>query len=173
MNSQSAVWSVLTNILSREPHCRHMVSKKLYTEMVRQSLWHCYQHWVLKTAKSTTVNNRHYSGVIMSVMASQLTSLKSVYLAVSSGADQRKHQSSASLAFVRGIHRWPVNSPHKGPVTRKMFPFDDVIMSDNNIHLNKATMVITVTSFLTGVKATIPQTSSDSKAINLSHPVLG
>ena len=45
-----------------------------------------------------------------------------------SDADQRKHQSSASLAFARGIHRWPVNSPHKGPVTRKMFPFDDVIM---------------------------------------------
>ena len=43
------------------------------------------------------------------------------------GADQRKHQSSASLAFVRGIHRWPVHSPHKGPVTRKMFPFDDVM----------------------------------------------
>ena len=40
----------------------------------------------------------------------------------------RKHQSSASLVFVRGIHRWPVNSPHKGPVTRKMFPFDDVII---------------------------------------------
>ena len=48
------------------------------------------------------------------------------------GADQRKHQSSASLAFVWGIHRGPVNSPHKGPVTRKMFPFDDVIM----IHIN-------------------------------------
>ena len=47
--------------------------------------------------------------------------------AVIQGADQRKHQSSASLAFVLGIHRWPVNSPHKGPVTRKMFPFDDVI----------------------------------------------
>ena len=30
---------------------------------------------------------------------------------------------------MRGIHRWPVNSPHKGPVTRKMFPFDDVIMT--------------------------------------------
>ena len=43
-------------------------------------------------------------------------------------ADQRKHQRSASLAFVRGFHRWPVNSPHKGPVTREMFPFDDVIM---------------------------------------------
>ena len=40
----------------------------------------------------------------------------------------KKHQSSASLAFVGGIHRWPVNSPHKGPVTRKMFPFDDVII---------------------------------------------
>ena len=45
-----------------------------------------------------------------------------------SGADHRKHQSSASLAFVRGIHRGPVNSPHKWPVTRKMIPFDDVIM---------------------------------------------
>ena len=51
-------------------------------------------------------------------------------LNVYSGADQRKHQSSASLAFVLGIHRWPVNSPHKWPVTRKMFPFDDVIMSN-------------------------------------------
>ena len=44
----------------------------------------------------------------------------------------RKHQSSASLAFVRGIHRGPVNSPHKWPVTRKMFPFDDVIMNKDD-----------------------------------------
>ena len=43
--------------------------------------------------------------------------------------DQRKHQSSASLAFVRGIHREPVNSPHTWSVTRKRFPFDDVIMN--------------------------------------------
>ena len=50
------------------------------------------------------------------------------YATVYSDADQRKHQSSASLAFVWGIHRAPVNSPHKWPVTRKMFPFDDVIM---------------------------------------------
>ena len=49
-------------------------------------------------------------------------------LTIYSSVDQRKHQSSASLAFVGGIHRSPVNSPHKGPVTRKMFPFDDVIM---------------------------------------------
>ena len=51
-----------------------------------------------------------------------------VYSTVYSGVDQRKHQSSASLAFVWGIHRGSVNSPHKWPVTRKMFPFDDVIM---------------------------------------------
>ena len=57
----------------------------------------------------------------MSVMASQVTSLAIVYSTVYSGADQRKHQISASLAFVRGIHRWPVNSPHKGPITRKCF----------------------------------------------------
>ena len=71
----------------------------------------------------------HYSDVIMGAMASQITSLTIVYSTVYSDADQRKHQSSASLAFVRGIHRWPVNSPHKWPVTRKMFPFDDIIMS--------------------------------------------
>ena len=59
----------------------------------------------------------HYNYVIMSVMASQITSLMIVYSTVYSGAYQRKHQSSASLTFVRGIHRWPVDSPHKGPVT--------------------------------------------------------
>ena len=65
----------------------------------------------------------------MRTMVSKITSLTIVYSIVYSGADQRKHQSSGSLAFAWGIHRWPVNSPHKGPVTRKMFPFDDVIMS--------------------------------------------
>ena len=62
--------------------------------------------------------------------ASQITSLTIVYSTLHSGEDQRKYQSSASLAFVRGIHRWPVNSPHKSPVTRNLFPFDGVIMSD-------------------------------------------
>ena len=62
----------------------------------------------------------HYSDVVMSVMAPQITGL---------GADQRKHQSSASLAFVRVNQRWPMDSPHKGPVLRKMFPFDGVTMS--------------------------------------------
>ena len=64
----------------------------------------------------------------MSAIASQITGVSMVCSTVCSGANQRKHQSSASLVFVREIHRWPVNSPHKGPVTRKMFPFDDVIM---------------------------------------------
>ena len=70
----------------------------------------------------------HYDDVTMSLMASQITSLTIVYPTVYSGVDQREHQSSASLAFVRGIHWGLVNSPHKWPVTRKMFPFDDVIM---------------------------------------------
>ena len=64
----------------------------------------------------------------MGTIASHITSLTIVYSTVYSGADQRKHQSPASLAFVRGIHRGPVNSPHKWPVMRKMFPFNDVIM---------------------------------------------
>ena len=70
----------------------------------------------------------HYGYVIMGAIASQITSLTIVYSTVYSDADQRKNQSAASLAFLRGIHRGPVNSPHKWPVTRKMFPFDDVII---------------------------------------------
>ena len=70
----------------------------------------------------------HYGDVMMGSIASEITSLTIVYSTVYSDADQRKLHSSASLAFVRGIHRGPVNSPHKWPVTRKMFPFDDVIM---------------------------------------------
>ena len=73
----------------------------------------CYYHYLLITA--------HYSDVIMSAMASHITRITIVYSTVYSGADQRKHQSSALLAFVRWIHRSPVNSPHKGPVKRKVF----------------------------------------------------
>ena len=67
----------------------------------------------------------YYSDVRMSEMATQITSVSIISSTVCSGA----HQSSASLAFVRGIHRSPVDSPHKEPVTRKTFPFDDVIMN--------------------------------------------
>ena len=72
-------------------------------------------------------------------MASQITSLMIVYSTVYSGADQRKHQSSASLALVRGIHRWPVNSPHKWSVTRKIYPFwwrhHDILLCNGTCHL--------------------------------------
>ena len=95
----------------------------------------------LKTPQFHTVNMAadvlvpqgatHHGDVIMGTMASQITSFMVVYSTVYSGADQGKHQSSTSLAFVRGIHRELVNSPHKWPVMRKMFSFDDIIMSIN------------------------------------------
>ena len=92
--------------------------------------WRCcdYFRWYSSTGLTIIFLENHYNGVIMGAMASQITSLTIVYSIVYSDADQRKRQSSASLAFLRGIHRGPVNSPHKWPVTRKMFPFDDVIM---------------------------------------------
>ena len=64
----------------------------------------------------------------MSTMASQITSLTVVYSGVYSGVYKKKQQSSASLAYA-GSSPGPENYPHKGPVTRKMFPFDDVIMN--------------------------------------------
>ena len=70
----------------------------------------------------------HYNDEMMSAMASKITSVSIAYSTVYSVADKKTHQSSTSLAFVRGIHRWPVNFPHKGPVTRQMFPFAYVIM---------------------------------------------
>ena len=77
-----------------------------------KDLWRCH-----------VASLRRYNDVIINAMASQITSLTIVFSTVYSVTDQRKHQSSASVAFVRGIHRWPLNSPHKGPVTRKMFPW--------------------------------------------------
>ena len=92
-------------------------------------MWHYVLNiFAMKVLSLPPLPQNHYDDVIMDTMASQITSLAIVYSTVYSGADQRKHQSSASLAFVRGIHRRPVNSPHKLPVTRKMIPFDDVIM---------------------------------------------
>ena len=84
--------------------------------------------WSIHWLKTTQTCIPHYNDVIMGAIASQITSLTIIHSIVYSDADQRKHQSSTSLAFVRRIHRGPVKSPHKWPVTRKMFPFDDVIM---------------------------------------------
>ena len=89
-------------------------------------IWWRSMRYVTTASKITAKN--HYSNFIMSAMASQITGVSIVYSTVCSGADQRKHQRSATPAFVSGIHRWLVNLPHKGPVTRKIFPFDYVIM---------------------------------------------
>ena len=72
---------------------------------------------------------KRYIDATMSVFAPQITGVSVAYSTFCSGADHRKHQSSASLAFVREIHRWLVNSLHRGPETRKRIPFDYVIMS--------------------------------------------
>ena len=105
-------------------NCAKVACPKVYT--CTSSWWNGSQ---LRTGNSMSY---HYDDVIIGTIASQITSLMSVYSTVYSGADQSKHQCSASLAFVWGIHRGPVNSPHKWPVTRKMFPFDDVIMPDSD-----------------------------------------
>ena len=87
----------------------------------------CRELWLFPTQPHTP-ESRHYSDDIKVAMASQITDVSIVHLIIRSGADQRKHQSSALVAFVRGIHRVSVNSPHKGPVTRKILLFDDVII---------------------------------------------
>ena len=63
----------------------------------------------------------------------------------------RHNESFASLAFVKGIHRWPVNSPHNGPVTRKVVPFDDVIMS-----LSMSLLATQGDNWLTGADQSLP-----------------
>ena len=82
----------------------------------------------------------HYNDVIMGTIASQITRLMVVFSNFYRYADQRKHQSSASLADVRGIHRGLVNSPHRWTVTRKMFPFD-VIMVCLGLHTDSFTHI--------------------------------
>ena len=103
--TDSGAWSDITD----------EISSYIFVTMVTTSL-------VLRNA------TRHYFDIIMGTMASQITSLTIVYSTVYPGADQRNQQSSASLALVWGIHWSPVNSPHEWPVTRKMGPFDEVIM---------------------------------------------
>ena len=92
----------------------------------KQSICRFEMEWRASIRSSYSL---YYSDVVMNMMASQITSLTIVYSTVYSDADQRKHQSSASLAFVS-----PENSPHKWPVTRKMFPFDVVIMNKSGIY---------------------------------------
>ena len=105
-------------------HCREAKGKAM-------QIYICFLRTIQRVNGQSHIN--HYSDVTMSAIASLITSLTIVYSTVCSGADQTKHQSSVSLAFVQGIHRWPVNSPHKWPIARKMFPFDDVIMMTDKV----------------------------------------
>ena len=66
----------------------------------------------------------HNNDVIMSVMTSQITGVSILCFTVCS--TDKKHQSVTGL--FKGIHRWPMHSPPKGTVTRKMFSSDDVVM---------------------------------------------
>ena len=110
----------------RRRRCRHRRHHRQFYWF--SSIW---KEFIENVHSTSCLIAEHYSDVIMGAIAYHITSLTIVHWPVYPGADQRKHQSSASLAFVRGIHRWPVNSPHKGPVTRIMFPFDDVIMDNH------------------------------------------
>ena len=107
--------------------------RKCYVNMLKIFSFNAI--WKVWYDRSIGMKYTHYCDVIMGAMASQITSLTIAYSTVYSDADQRKHQSSASLAFVREIHRWPVNSARKWPVTRKMFPIDDVIMQQKHPEL--------------------------------------
>ena len=102
-------------------YCIHLLQFAIKQDHYPGVVW--ISHWVPCSFLSVSY---HYSDVTMGAITFQITRLTGVYPTVSSDTDQRKHQRSASLAFVRGIQRSPVNSPHKWPITRKMFPFDDV-----------------------------------------------
>ena len=135
---KSVVYEIVA-ILSR-PQCVNRSSVTVQPKRVAHSLRF--------RTECAVVNEKswHYGNVIMSAMASQITSLMIIYSIVYSGADQRKHQSSASLAFVRGIHRWPV--------TRKMFPFGDVIMGipdQSKVSLGEGSWCSLHSTFLTAL----------------------
>ena len=117
--------------MARQLNKWHQLLNSACCLTIKGNLWHSPKSNTIRCAHKRNpyhvIEFYRYWDVNMGAMASQITSPTSVYTIVS-GAYQRKHQSSASLAFVWGIHRWPMNSPHKGPVSQKMFPFDDVIM---------------------------------------------
>ena len=148
-------WKVLMAVLlsldcSIFPTCAACCFAKCY----------CCQEWTVETV---CVVLWHYNDVIMCALASQITSRTIVYSSVYSGVNQRKHQSSASLAFVP----WPVNSPHKWPVTRKMFPFDSVIMIHSALRPQRTTKRVCVSITHVRVHGTVPERVS---RMPLSHP---
>ena len=130
LHIQTTIWAFFLEV--RGPIERHIIPillrlRKSYTSL-KKELAPNHGLGLLKTAildklKTVMAPEHHYSEVIMRAMASRVFAQPSV---------QRKDQSSTSLAFVRGIHPWLVDSPHKGPATWQIFQFDDVIMILNH-----------------------------------------
>ena len=102
-----------------------LLSRRRWAKEGQLRSWHTFASFVYELYWT------HYSDVTMSILASQITCDSTVCLCVCLDEHKRKHQSPCYWPFVRGIHHTPVNSPHKGPVTRKSFPFDDVIMIEH------------------------------------------
>ena len=133
-NISSVIWytEYVESILVNRTMCRAYVLKESTIKMWCNS--NMFPSWLNTSiilsayAQLLIFTVLHYGDVIMRAMAFQITDVSIIHPTVCWGADQRKHQSSASLAFVRGIHRWPVKSSHKGPVMWKVFPFNNVIM---------------------------------------------
>ena len=127
------ITSVVLAILAKfycftSPFVPNLEAKSVVPATITRNSEHCWRSLECLYRFSLS-GYTHCRDVIMNAMASQITGVSIVYSTICAGAYQRKHQSSASLPFVGGIHRWPANYPHEGPVTRRMFPFDDVIIS--------------------------------------------
>ena len=122
MLASSNCWTTIDLSVSWDAHVTSLCCRYTFVNMNILSIF-LWRHLSIKIESLGCNGNvqTHYSDVIMGALASQIPSLVTVHSTVYSGTDQRKHQISASLAFVQGIHRWPVNSPHKWPVTRKCF----------------------------------------------------
>ena len=132
MSSKSSIAQKQTISISKLPD-----GNVEYVDILEFIFWHVKRNQDKKDRSYGQIEAKnHYNDVIMGAIASQITSLTIVNSTVYSDVDQRKHQNSASLAFVRGIHRGQVNSRHKWPVTRKIFPFDDVTMLWGTSHIS-------------------------------------
>ena len=131
---------------------------KVYTNMCSIGHMKCIIHADDKQNKAKTVYDSlpacgsctHYIDVIMRAMASQITGVTIVYVAFIHA--QIKENIKARRywpLFVRWIHRWAINYSHKEPLTRKMFPFDNVIMNSYlhsvDVHPTRRYLIISIT----------------------------
>ena len=130
---------IFSNMLSWHP-VFHDIRKKYF--MSSHFPWYSqisfhyisFCRWKQHPSSSVWVKiTSHYNDIIMGTVLSQISSLTIVYSTFDSDPDERKHQSSTSLTFVLGIHGGLMNSPHKWPLTWKMFRFDDIIMPHNGV----------------------------------------